>query len=75
MKKIIFSLAIVATAGLSIMCLYKTEYGRQSLDSVSLANIEALSHTEDSGYMYVTPVEYPWGWGCNCAGKGSEKCC
>ncbi|WP_353738443.1 NVEALA domain-containing protein [Duncaniella freteri] len=41
---------------------------------LELMNIEALSSNED-GYESVTYVDYPWGQGCNCFGKGSLYCC
>lgn len=74
MKKVIFSLVFAAVAGISAVHFNQSSDSRKPLCATAMANIEALSSTE-RGYMYVTPIEYSWGWGCNCAGNGSKKCC
>ena len=74
MKKIVFHLVFVAITTVSGVYFDQSEDSRRLLSATTLANIEALSRTE-SGYKYVTPIQYSWGWGCNCAGNGSEECC
>lgn len=69
--KILGVAAIAVAAGLVSISESRTT-GQTPL---TIANVEALSQGEVEGYMYVTPIEYSWGWGCNCAGKGQLKCC
>lgn len=74
MKKVIFSLVFAAVVGISAVHINQSSDSSKPLGATALANIEALSRTE-SGYMYVFYIDYPWGLGCNCAGKGTKICC
>ena len=75
MKKKFFFAASAAIFCVSGYLLMKTHSTGNGLTDLQLENIDALSDTEEEGYLYVVPVEYENGWGCNCAGKGDLECC
>ena len=71
-KKLLFSLIAIA-----VFCGFVGFRDQQKgicNNPLGLMNIEALS-TNENGYEIVVYVDYPWGPGCNCAGKGSLLCC
>lgn len=73
MKKVIFT-ALFAIATFSGIASYQLFENRESVNALSLANIEALSELEN-GYKYVYYVDYGDHIGCNCWGLGYEHCC
>ena len=76
-KPFYFGLAFAALAAGGCFLMGNSTTSHQFTPQ-EIANIEALTATESAGpqrYLYVVPVEYKNGWGCNCAGKGPEKCC
>lgn len=73
MKKVIFT-TIFAIATFSGITSYQLFENRESVNALSLANIEALSEPEN-GYKYVYYVDYGDHTGCNCWGAGYEHCC
>ncbi|WP_300502301.1 hypothetical protein [uncultured Duncaniella sp.] len=72
MKKTIFSVLIAVGAVMGINCANFQDSVTDN--SLMLANIEALSTTED-GYKHVVEIDYDWGPGCNCWGVGYLYCC
>lgn len=75
MKRKIIAASVVALAGLGIFLGGRTANAEQQLSDMQMANIEALTAGEEQLFAYVHPVQYPWGIGCNCTGKGNKKCC
>lgn len=73
-KKFFVTAAIAALMGVGAYFGHATATPTEASD-ILLANAEALAEDENDGYYYVKHIDYPTGPGCNCVGKGNEKCC
>ena len=74
MKKIILSVAVVATAAIAGWN-YQQNQQSVELSDLALENVEALARSEDGKtYKYVFPGSDPTVQ-CVCSGSGSLACC